>query len=391
MDPAIALLILQDRKIAYIVTDLHLQVTEIGGDTSLLRAFHACEGHPLFSCLPELVGNEDLLHCILTGELPRFQLAWVNRDMPDGLTAYWTMTTLPHRDRNGQIHGVVQAVEDVTDTVALERQLVQHRNELRLLQDRLARQNQELATANVELKHLDELKSMFVSIAAHELRTPLSPIRGYIEMLLDGDLGDLTSTQRDSLAVVRGSVDRLVSITNQLLDVSRIEAGRIELILKPLDLGKLVDKVVGEFQLELEAKAQRLNLSAAQPLPLALCDESRAEQIVSNLVSNASKYSPSGSEVMLRLAPAQEEGFLQVSVIDHGPGISAEDQARLFDPFFRTASANLSRVKGTGLGLYITRSLVELHGGRIWLDSVPGQGSSFHVTFHVADEPATDW
>jgi signal transduction histidine kinase len=261
---------------------------------------------------------------------------------------------------------------------------------LRLLQDRLARQNQELAAANVELKHLDEIKSMFVSIAAHELRTPLSPIRGYIEMLLEGDMGTLTDRQRESLEVVQRSVVRLVTITNDLLDVSRIEAGRIELILKPLDLCRLVERVAGEFQPELDERSQKLSLSIARPLPLALCDEGRAGQIVGNLVSNASKYSPPESEIMLRLAPAQAEGFLQVSVIDQGPGILAQDQARLFDPFFRTSSASLSRVKGTGLGLYITRSLVELHGGHIWLDSELGRGSSFHVTFPVAGGLVTE-
>ena len=390
MDPAIALLILQDRKIAYVITDPHLQTIEVGGDANTLQTFQACEGRPLFTCFPELVGNEDLLQCILTGELPRFQLAWVNRDTPEGQTVYWTMTTLPHRGQNGQIKGVVQAVEDVTEVVALEQQLAQRRNELRLLQDRLAQQNQELAAANVELKHLDEIKSMFVSIAAHELRTPLTPIQGYVEMLLEEDMGPLTNKQRESLETVRRSIGRLATITHDLLDVSRIEAGRIELILRPLDPWSLVERVVGEFQPELDKKSQKLSLSAAQPLPLVLCDEGRAGQILGNLMSNASKYSPPESEITLRLAPAQEEGFLQVSVIDRGPGISAQDQESLFSPFFRTASASLSEAMGAGLGLYITRALVELHGGRIWLDSEPGRGSSFHVTFHVAGEPVTD-
>jgi len=255
------------------------------------------------------------------------------------------------------------------------------------LQGRLARQNQELATANAELKRLDEIKSMFVSIAAHELRTPLTPIYGYVEMLLQEEMGPLTNKQRESLETVRKSTGRLVTITDNLLDVSRIEAGRVELILKPFDLWNLVNKVATELQPQLDVKSQKLSLSAAPLLPLALCDEVRAAQIVGNLVSNASKYSPPESEVMLRLAPAQDEGFLQVSVIDHGAGISAQDQERLFGRFFRAASASVSSVRGAGLALYITRSLVELHGGRIWLDSAPGEGSSFHVTFPIAGEP----
>ena len=389
MDPAIALLILQDRKIAYVITDAQLQTIQVGGDVNVFPTLQACEGLALLTCFPELVGSEDLLQRILAGDLARFQLAWVNRETPQGQTVYWTMTTLPHRDQNGQIKGVVQAVEDVTEVVALEQQSAQRRNELRLLQDRLARRNQELAAANVELKHLDEIKSMFVSIAAHELRTPLAPILGYVELLLEEEMGALTNKQRESLVTVRRSVGRLVTITDNLLEVSRIEAGRIELILKPIDLGSLVAQVAAEFQPQLDVKSQKLHLSAALPLPLALCDEARAAQIVGNLVSNASRYSPPESEITLRLAPAQEEGFLQLSVIDHGAGISAQDQEKLFSQFFRTASASLSGSKGAGLGLYITRALVELHGGRIWLESEPGRGSSFHVTFHTAGGPVT--
>jgi signal transduction histidine kinase len=230
---------------------------------------------------------------------------------------------------------------------------------------------------------------MFVSIAAHELRTPLTPIYGYVEMLLQEEMGPLTNKQRESLVTVRRSVGRMVTVTDNLLDVSRIEAGRIELILKPIDLESLVAQVAAEFQPQLDVKSQKLHLSAALPLPLALCDEARAAQIVSNLVSNASRYSPPESEITLRLAPAPVEGFLQVSVMDQGAGISAQDQEKLFSQFFRTASAGLSRGSGAGLGLYITRALVELHGGRIWLESEPGRGSSFHVTFPVAGEPVT--
>ena len=389
MDSAIAQLILEDHKIAYIITDPHFRTIEVGGNANTLQTFQACEGRSLFTCFPELVGSEDLLQSILAGELPRFQLTSVNREASEGQTVYLTMTTLPCRDLAGQIKGVVQAMVDVTDVVALEQQVTQRRNELRLLQGKLARQNQDLAAANAELKRLDEIKSMFVSIAAHELRTPLTPIYGYVEMLLQEDMGSLTNKQRESLEMVSKNVSRLVTITDHLLDVSRIEAGRIELVLRPTDLWGLVNKVAAEFQPQLDTQSQKLSLSAAPLLPLALCDEARAAQIVGNLVSNASKYSPPESEITLRVAPAQEEGFLQVSVIDRGGGISAQDQEGLFSQFFRTASARLSGVRGAGLGLYITRSLVELHGGCIWLDSEPGQGSSFHVTFPIAGEPVT--
>ena len=268
------------------------------------------------------------------------------------------------------------------------RQLAQNRNELRLLRDQLARQNLELTAANAELRRLDEMKSAFVSVAAHELRTPLAPIKGYIEVLLDKDVGPINDEQREYLKIVQGSVDRLLKTTNNLLDVTRIEAGRVELVLQPTDLAALVETVAAEFISQLEARAQRLTLHAPPDLPPALCDETRTAQIIGNLLSNASKYTPQGGLITVSLGLAEEEGFLQLSVIDNGVGIPAEDQPKLFDRFFRAKSALLTGIGGAGLGLHITRSLVELHGGRIWFESAPDKGSTFHVTFPIAERPA---
>jgi signal transduction histidine kinase len=269
----------------------------------------------------------------------------------------------------------------------LEQQVTQHRNELRLLRDQLAKQNLKLAATNAELRHLDQIKSEFVSVAAHELRTPLSSIMGYIEILLDEDFDPLTDQQRDFLQVVERGAHRLLSITNNLLDVTRIETGRIELWLEPTDLPALIESVASEFSLQLEAKAQRLTLRAVPGLPPALCDQVRAAQIIGNLLSNANKYTPEGGLIVVSVTQAEEQGFLKISVADDGVGISPEDQERLFDRFFRAESARLTRATGAGLGLHITHSLVEQHGGRIWLESELDQGSTFYVTFPMADIP----
>jgi signal transduction histidine kinase len=249
----------------------------------------------------------------------------------------------------------------------------------------LRQRNLELAAANAELQRLDDLKSQFVSVAAHELRNPLTAILGYVEMLLDEDFGPLLDEQRHFVGVVHGAGRRLLAITNDLLDVTRIEAGRIELTLRPADLGALVRRVVAEYDLQRQAKGQQLDLHVGAELPAALCDETRASQVVGNLVSNAIKYTGEGGQIAVRVDRAEDEGFLQVSVADTGMGISAEDQAKLFSRFFRTEGARTSGTGGTGLGLYVTRSLVELHGGRIWLESEVGRGSRFYVTFAVAD------
>ncbi|GIK43128.1 MAG: hypothetical protein BroJett011_69610 [Chloroflexota bacterium] len=388
MDSSITQLILQDRKIAYVITDPNLKILAVNDAANILPSgYQASLGCSLLDLEPELIGCEEALADVLAGELPRFELAWVNRETAAGQTIYLTLVELPHRDPEGRIIGLIHLVEDVTEVGVLHQWLAQQRNELRLLRDQLARQNLELAAANAELQRLDELKSMFVSIAAHELRTPLTLIRGYGEMLLDGDLGPLADTQRDCLEIIERSASRLLTITSELLDVTRIETGRIELVLKPVDLPTLVRAMAAEFGPELEARSQRLTLRIPSSLPPALGDETRAAQIIGNLLSNASKFTPQGGLITVEVALAEEAGFLQVLVADNGVGISADDQVKLFNRFFRAASPPSTEAKGAGLGLYITRALVELHGGRIWFESELGRGSTFHVTFPAADRP----
>jgi signal transduction histidine kinase len=218
-------------------------------------------------------------------------------------------------------------------------------------------------------------------VAAHELRTPLASISGYIEMLLDGDAGALNDRQTEFLKVVDGSAQRLLRITRDLLDAARLESGRMELILRPADFAGLVDEVLAELRPQLEARGQFVAFNAAPDLPLALIDRGRAAQVLANLLSNASKFGPIDSSIRIDLRG--ESGWLQVSVTDQGPGVPPADEERLFQPFERGAGARVRAQPGVGLGLYISRSLVELHGGRLWLRSLKGGGTSFFATFPV--------
>jgi signal transduction histidine kinase len=379
-------LILEDRLVSFAITDRSLTVVEVGGAGSVVGIDgHAWIGRSLLELVPELVGSETVLADILDGVLPRFELAWLNRELPGGQPAYLITVDLPHRDADGRITGLIHVTEDWTDTGRLQQQLAQDRNEQRLLRERLARQNLEVAAANAELRRLDTLKSQFVSVAAHELRTPLSSIQGYLEMLLDGDLGPLAIPQRESLEIVSRSADRLMAITRNLLDLTRIQTGTILLVLRPVDLGALLSAVLEEYRPELIAHDRSVHLEQAAELSPALCDEARAVQIIGNLLSNAAKYALPGGAINVRLERDDQEGFLRVSVTDDGPGISQEEQEQLFKLFFRGESARDSGEAGTGLGLPIARALVELHGGRIWLESRLDAGSTFYVTFPIAD------
>jgi signal transduction histidine kinase len=386
IDSTLAQAILLDRRVAFAIVDPQFCIQRVGGALQVLHRDPAdLRGQSLFDLAPELVGSEPALQDILRGALSRLEVAWINRQTADGRMAYLTMVDLPHRDASGQIVGILHLMEDQTDAGSLKQQLSQSRNELRLAQDRVARQNLDLAAANAELRRLDDLKSTFVSVAAHELRTPLTSITGYLEMLSDEDLGPLSPDQHEYLDIVQGSAARLLQITSSLLDVTRIEAGRVDLVLQPTDLASLLRMVLAEFGAEAAAKGQHLILEESPHLPSALCDPARAAQILGNLISNAIKYTPEQGEIRAAVGLPAEEGFLQVSVSDNGVGIAAQEQSQLFSRFFRATGAAETGSSGTGLGLYIARSLAELHGGRIWLESEAGCGSTFHVTFPIAD------
>jgi signal transduction histidine kinase len=386
MDFQVAQLIVQDCKLAYALTDRDLRVTAVQGMEAILyEAEEAWLGRSLLEVVPELIASEPALAEILAGNLPRLELPLVNRETPAGQPLYVTMLDLPVRGQKGEVVGLLHVVEDNTESGLLKQRLSQNRNELRLLQAQVARQNLELTAANAELRRLAEVKSRFVAIAAHELRSPLTSISGYLEMLLDDDFGPVAEDQREPLEIAYRSASRLLEIARNLLDVTRIEAGHVELVLRPTDLAALIRTAAAEFGPRLASKAQQVTVDAAPDLPPALCDRARAAQIVGNLLSNACQYTPDGGQLRIAVRRAAEEGFLQVSVSDTGVGIPVDEQAMLFHRFFRARSAQQMSTRGAGLGLHITRSLVELHGGRIWFESESGSGSTFHVTLPIAE------
>lgn len=379
--------ILHDRRISYAILDTQFIVQYVKGPVFPGLEPEAVLGQPLLALVPELIGGEPILAAILAGQLPRFEIPMVGReasDLPTGIR-YQNLIELPYQDADGEIRGLIHVVEDVTIAGHVGQQVMQHRNELHLLQQALREQNMQLLAANAELRRLDEAKSAFVALAAHELRTPLASITGYLEMLLDGDAGELRPRQVEYLRVMEQSAGRLRHITRDMLDVNRLETGQLQLVLQPTDLFVLVNGVIAEQLPQIELLGQHLELIARPPLPLALCDAFRAAQIFGNLLSNASKFSPPRSRITIELqALGDSADFIQIVVADRGVGIDEADYPHLFRPFFRAANAERAGVSGTGLGLYIAHSLTELHGGAITFDSVPGQGSTFRITLPTA-------
>jgi signal transduction histidine kinase len=347
-------------------------------------------GHPLLEIAPELVGAENELDAVLRGTAPVFRLPMVNRTNAEGKLIYVNLINLPYFNAQKQITGLLYIIEDITPLGTAEQELVQQRNELVLLSDRLGARNLELAAANAELRQLDEVKSRFISVAAHELRNPLASIIGYVELLLEEGAEPITLDQKQCIEVIDRSSQRLLAITNNLLDITRIEAGRIELTLQRVNIINIIENVSSELQPRLNAKKQMLILDAASEVPLVLVDETRTSQILNHILSNAIKYTAEKGKITIKLAITEEQQFVLVSIADTGIGITPADQSKIFRSFYRASNVYLAGESGTGLGLSITRSLVELQGGKVWFESELGKGSTFYVTFPIDDsEPAT--
>jgi signal transduction histidine kinase/DNA-binding response OmpR family regulator len=230
---------------------------------------------------------------------------------------------------------------------------------------------------------LDRMKSDFVSIASHELRTPLTSIKGYLELLLAGAAGEVNHKQEEFIQRARNNTERLYELVNDLLDLSRIESGSIELDVKLISLATVIQEAAQSLQPEFDRRGLKLSLEIAPDLPDVLADSRRITQVMFNLLSNAYKYTPQGT-VTVRAQPLDHA--VQVAIIDTGVGISASDQEKLFTRFFRSGDALVRQQSGTGLGLNITRSLIEMHGGATEVESVLGLGTVFRFTLPL---PAT--
>ena len=222
-------------------------------------------------------------------------------------------------------------------------------------------------------READEMKSTFISVVSHELKTPVALIKGYASTLRRKDANWDQQTMRDSLQVIEEESDRLAELIDNMLDASRVQAGTFRLAMVELDLDQLVNNVVGRLQTQ--AKDHHLVADVPNDLPLVHADEVRITQVLSNLISNAVKYSPAGTEVRVTSQATKNEVI--ISVQDQGSGIPPEAQAQLFTRFYRADNAITRKTQGAGLGLYLSKSIVEAHGGRIWVESDGRHGARF--------------
>ncbi|HUV05252.1 MAG TPA: GAF domain-containing protein [Armatimonadota bacterium] len=257
-----------------------------------------------------------------------------------------------------------------TAAIALQRAMLDER----LLKEEVTRR---------ALEEVSHLKTEFVSQVSHELRTPLTAIQGYVKLILAGHTGELNSLQEEFLGTVDRNTDRLVALVNDLLDISRIEAGKMDLVFESLDLAGAIDREIEALKAQAEVKEITILVDIEEATPRVRADPHRLGQIIDNLVSNAIKYSPGRSTVKITANPVGNN--VLVKVIDCGIGIEPEERGKVFQRFYRAKNDLVRSTWGTGLGLAITRYLVEMHGGKIWVESEKGQGSTF--SFSIAAVP----
>lgn len=255
------------------------------------------------------------------------------------------------------------------------------------LEERVEQRTQELAEARDEAVAANKSKSEFVSVVSHELKLPMTSIKGYSDLMLSGATGALNENQTNFLSTIRNNVNRMATLVSDLADISRIESGNLRLEPREVPVWDVIDEVVSLTRTQVTHKNQTVTVDIPAELPKAWCDRNRLAQILTNLVSNANKYTQDGGAITIHAT--RQDDLIQIKVEDNGLGMTLEDQEKLFSKFFRSADEKIREAPGTGLGLSITKNLIELQGGKIWFESEFRKGTSFYFTVPISKDGHT--
>ncbi|MFC1914056.1 ATP-binding protein [Chloroflexota bacterium] len=309
----------------------------------------------------------------------------INPDAPViMMTGYASVETAVDAVNQGAYAYFVKPVnpDEIKTTIAnaLKQQRLLQEN--KRLVDSLQRSNKLLFEANEELKKATQAKSDFLAQMSHELRTPLNVVIGFSELMLDEVPGNINEEQKNCLLDIMGSGRNLLNLINDILDLSKVESGKLELKMANFSLPVVLESLKRVMMPVIAPKGQKLEIDVEKGLPSVHADKAKVRQVLINLLSNATRFTPRGGR--LRIEAAGENGWCRISVIDNGIGIKAEDQEKIFDPFCQLEKAVVEDKGGTGLGLTIAKQIVEKHGGRIRLESRMERGSRFSFTLPLA-------
>src|SRR3989344_2570056 len=272
-----------------------------------------------------------------------------------------------------------------TNNSQIQDELVHVNEEMYKKNLELADTKKQLEKANERLKEVDELKDEFVSLASHELRTPMTVIKSYVWMLLNGKMGELNQNQKIYLERTFSSTDGLIKLINDMLNISRIESGRLTIDPTPTDIGKLASEVVTEMQTKSAEAGIHLSYTNPHSPLIVKADAGRIKEVLINLIGNSLKFTHKDGSIIATV-DSDRQGFVLVKVKDTGRGISSFDMLKLFKKFNMVGNTHLTkeRGQGTGLGLYLSKSLIELHGGKIWVESEgQNKGATFSFTLPI--------
>jgi hypothetical protein len=302
--------------------------------------------------------------------------AW--RVRKDGSRFWANVVITAIRDESGQLIGFGKVTRDLTERREAEMAIAERNEELETMNEELQAVNEELEAANQQLNETDRMKDQFLSILSHELRTPLNAVLGFASVLDDEVAGPLTQEQHRYLGRILNGTEILLSLINDLLDMSRIQAGKFTLSPECVHVAEVTHGTLVHLTALARLKDQALMLDIEDNLPTIEADEQRIGQVILNLVGNAIKFTPKGGRIDVSIRRQGDQ--LRFEVTDNGIGIRAQDQARLFQPFSQVDGSSTREKGGTGLGLSIAKALVEAHGGQIGVVSEPGKGSTFWFT-----------
>jgi len=247
--------------------------------------------------------------------------------------------------------------------------------------DTMRESKRKIETQNIQLQKLDKIKSDFLNITSHELRTPMSAIKGYTQMVFKQKLGQITDEQRHALNVVLRNTDRLDNLIRDILDVSRLESGTIKFVPEKTDAGKMVNEAVETMQPTADLKNIKINTEIEPYIPEMMVDHERIKQVIINIVNNAIKFSPNGTIINVRTKKDNDQVLFEIQ--DYGRGIPKDKQEKIFEIFYQVDSGMDRKFGGAGLGLAISRGIILSHGGKIWVDSEPEKGSIFYFSLPI--------
>ncbi len=390
MDLQVAELVLTYQKIAYLKTDARLNIIEAGGSFELLQhlelknqplsainakkpgqgAYYSTSNADMFGALalgdviPDILEHSSQLLNVLHGLEPESYVAGLSYATKDtnAPSVFVNVRTVPQTDRAGRITGLIHLLEDISTNRSLRSQLEYLGQSVEMLQNQL-------------------------DMAAHELGTPLTLISGYLEILTELGDQEMTNEQDQCLELIESSVDNLHIVVKSLFDIVFAEADGLRLALQPVDINQIIDGAVVEFQHHLQRRSQRIVVKSGRRHPYALCDQTRIIQVLNNLLSNASKFSPVGSTIEIEITSDIDDNLIQVAITDNGTGIGMEEHQAIFDRFYRTKFGKRAEAQGAGLGLYLCRMIIQMHSGEIWCQDSPGSGTTFCFTLPCTDLP----